>query len=851
MGDFYEMFGQDALIASKVLNIALTARNKGTENEIPMCGIPYHALNAYLFKLTKANKNVAICEQLTEPSSAGLVERDVVRVVTPGTSFDDTVVLNNENNYIVAIKKFTNKNIFGLALADLSTGEFKLCEIDNKDVLYNEIFKINPREIIIENSLATDPEMEFLLKEFYYNIFDLAQVGRFFQAEEKTVFLEDGKGEDFLKQHFNVKTLSGFGVDGFKSGIETAAFLLFYLYQTQKVALTHINVLSLYNYHEYMFLDRTTIKNLELLQNSSEGDFKGSLLWVIDKTVTAMGGRLLKRWLLRPLLDKQKIDQRLDSVACLVGDTLLRENLTKNLKNVSDLERLVAKIGCLRVNARDLIFLKTSLEIIPVIKELVKGHEKLLLSKLGTKLNTHTEIIEIINSSINPESGISIMDGNIIKDGYNQEVDELRFIMNSGKEWIEKLKQQEIERTGINTLKIKFNRVFGYYIEISKSNLSSVPDNYVRKQTLVNAERFITPELKEFEEKVLTAQEKIKKLEFELFENIRSQIGEHLKKLQKTAYIIAYVDCLLGFSKSATENNYYRPNVNENNEIKVIDGRHPVIEKINEETYIPNDIILNNKEHNFLLITGPNMSGKSSYLRQTAVIVLMAHIGCFVSAKEADICLTDRIFTRVGASDNLVRGESTFMVEMQEASLIINNATEKSLVILDELGRGTSTYDGLSIAWAVSEYIHDKIKCKTLFATHYHELIEVVGKMKGAQNYSIAVKETDSKVVFLRKVIKGGINKSYGVEVAKLAGLPQEIISRAMDLLQYLETEFGDKNKPVIQKNLPLVTNNNKNNPLQTRIIKELKNIEVNNLTPLEALKKLDELVRLTVDMKI
>ncbi|HEX9664594.1 MAG TPA: DNA mismatch repair protein MutS, partial [Patescibacteria group bacterium] len=583
--------------------------------------------------------------------------------------------------------------------------------------------------------------------------------------------------------------------------------------------------------------DQATIRNLEIFNTLLEGKHQGSLLSVIDRTETAMGGRLLRSWLLQPLINKDKIDQRLSAVAELTDQNQWRQTIADYLKKVADIERLAGRIGCQRATARDLIALKSSLEIIPRLKEILKQARSDFLVQTFNQLAEHQSAVDLIGRAIVDEPPLSIQAGGLIKDNYDQELDSLREIAYSGKDWIRKMQAEEIERTGINSLKVKFNKVFGYYIEISKTNLDSVPENYIRKQTLVNAERFITPELKEYEEKVLGAEDKIKQLEYNLFLEIRNKLSEHLPAIQKSARLLARLDVLVSFADLALANNYCRPVITDDDQIIIKDGRHPVIETINSDPYIPNDSCLNSQDHLLILLTGPNMSGKSSYLRQVALIVLMAQIGCYVPAKEASLSLVDRIFTRVGASDNLAAGCSTFMMEMQEAANIINNATDKSLIILDELGRGTSTYDGVSIAWAVVEYLHNHLKAKTLFATHYHELIEAAESLSKAQNYSVAVKENKTEgVIFLRKVIKGGIDKSYGVEVAKLAGLPQDLIMRSLQILHKLEnghlTNGQDK-----QKTLPLMPAK-KEEPLAAK----LKNLDLENMTPLEALKKLEEL---------
>lgn len=820
LGDFYEMFGPDALEASKILNITLTARSKGTDNEIPMCGIPYHAAEGYIAKLTKQGKKVAICEQLSDPALPGIVKRDVIRIVTPGTTLDNNILENKQNNYLVSI--FRQGNIWGLSLVDLTTGEFKLTEISNKEILKNEIFRINPAEIILTPGLLKSGEVADFIKDFNYNTF----LPPTFTTPE-----------NLLIDHFHVRSLEGFGIANYKVGIEAAANLLAYLKETQKTTLEHINHLALYNFSEYMVLDEATLRNLEILKTIQEGNFENSLLSIIDKTQTAMAGRLLRQWLLHPLLCAEKINQRLEAVAEFTANSEWRNGISLQLKEISDIERLLGRIGCQRANARDLIALKNSLEIIPYIKKILKLVQSDLLKELIEALDNHQEVIDIINQTIKDDPAISLQDGDIIRAGYNQELDELRQIVSGGKDWIKNLQAQEIKRTGISSLKVRFNKIFGYYIEVSNANLSSVPANYTRKQTLVNGERFITPELKEYEEKVLGAEDKIKNLEYKLFLEIREKISRHILAMQKTALALAQIDVLLSFANLALLNNYCRPQIREDNQIIIKNGRHPVIEIILNNQYIPNDVVLNSEDHLIILLTGPNMSGKSSFLRQVALIVLLAQIGSFVSAEEASIGIVDRIFTRVGATDNLAAGCSTFMMEMQEAANIINNATSKSLIILDELGRGTSTYDGVSIAWAVLEYLHNKIKAKTLFATHYHELIQAAEGLPNAQNYSVAVKENENEgVVFLRKVVKGGIDKSYGVEVAKLAGLPKDLIFRAMTILSQLENENNNFRK-MNQPTLPLMPKTNEH-----PVILQLKQLDLDNLTPLEALKKLEEL---------
>ncbi|HDQ23113.1 MAG TPA: DNA mismatch repair protein MutS [Candidatus Uhrbacteria bacterium] len=787
LGDFYEMFGPDALEASKILNITLTARGKGTPNEVPMCGIPYHAADGYIAKLTKAGKKVAICEQTSDPNLPGIVERQVIRIITPGTTLDSNILENKQNNFLVSI--FNKDNKWGMAFVDLTTGEFRLTELNKLDDLLNELNRILPSEIIITPDLNENLNLKTNLEQ-------ISKLNLFYPSLFKPAI-------ETLLEHFKVKSLQSFGIEKYLLGIEAGGNLLNYLKDTQKTNLEHINKISLYNLSDYMILDEATIRNLELLYTYQFFEEKGSLISILDQTTTSMGGRLLRNWLLHPLINLEKIQQRLDVVEEFYNNLDLRENLKKELKNIADIERLIGRLGCNRANARDLLNLKNSLQQIPKIKKLLKKSitseqvrndseriDSKLLKQCHKNLAEHKEIVDLIQKAIADDPPLLITEGGMIADGYNGELDELRKISQSGKDWLKDLQTREIQKTGISSLKVKFNKIFGYYIEVSNSNLNQVPADYTRKQTLVNAERFVTPELKEYEQKVLGAEEKIIELEQKLFWEIRDEVVKHFEAIQQTAQIIAQIDVLLNFAYIALLNHYNKPELNDNGIIKIKNGRHPVIEKIQSESYVPNDGLFNHDSHQLILLTGPNMAGKSSYLRQTALIILLAQSGSFVPAQSAKIGLTDRIFTRVGASDNLIRGQSTFMVEMQEAANILNNATHKSFIVLDELGRGTSTYDGVSIAWAIVEYIYKNIKAKTLFATHYHELIDLVRKLDKAKNYCVTVKETDTGVIFLRKVIPGGIDRSYGIEVAKLAGLPKPLIDRAYQILEELENEL-------------------------------------------------------------
>jgi len=790
LGDFYEMFGPDALEASKILNITLTARNKGTPNEVPMCGIPYHAAEGYIAKLTRSGKKVAICEQLTDPNLPGLVERNVIRIITPGTTLDNNILENKRNNYLVSLINQENK--WGLAFVDLTTGEFKLTEISKLDDLLNEISRILPSEIIITPELNENLVLKTKLQS-------LSNLNLIYPAIFKPAL-------ETLLEHFKVKNLQSFGIEKYAVGILAAGNLLNYLIDTQKTSLEHINKIGLYNISDFMILDEATIRNLELLYTYQLFEAKGSLISILDQSLTGMGGRLLRNWLLHPLIKLDKIQERLDGVEEFYNSLDLRENLKQELKNLSDIERLIGRLGCKRANARDLVNLKNSLLQIPKIKSVIKNAgchpepvegssqrslKSNLLKQSAKNLDEHKDVVKLIEKSIAEDPPLLITEGAMIANGYNQELDELRKISTSGKDWLKDLQTREIQRSGISSLKVKFNKIFGYYIEVSNSNLGQVPSDYTRKQTLVNAERFVTPELKEYEQKVLGAEEKIIILEQKLFWEIRNQVAQHFAAIQQTAQIIAQLDVLLNLANVALLNYYHKPELNDGGEILIKNGRHPVIEKmLTEESYVPNDGTFNHTDHQLILLTGPNMSGKSSFLRQTALIILLAQIGSFVPAQAATIGIVDRIFTRVGAADNLIRGLSTFMVEMQEAANILNNATQKSFIVLDELGRGTSTFDGVSIAWAIVEYIYKNIKAKTLFATHYHELIDLVAKLDKAKNYCVSVKETDTGVIFLRKVIPGGIDRSYGIEVAKLAGLPKPLTDRAYEILAELEKEL-------------------------------------------------------------
>jgi len=822
LGDFYEMFGEDAKIAAGVLDIVLTARNKGSANEMPMCGVPHHALETYLTKLLKAGKRVAICDQVSDPSLPGIVKREVTQVVTPGTTLVNATLNNKNNNYIAAL--VLQKNVWGLAIADLSTGEFQLTEMSDFVLLKNELFRFNISEVIVPRSLANDTRyQDFVSQLRNVNVFQLS-------AFDKPYSL--------LIKHFSVKNLQSFGVEDVKVGVEAAGLLFGYLKETQKTDLKHITVLKRYNFKDYMVLDEATIRNLELFRTSTTGDYQGSLLSVIDRTVTSMGGRMLHRFVMLPLIQADKINQRLEVVADFKSDLGLVKKVNDSINKFSDLERLVGRLGCRRASARDLIALKKSLQAVPDLIALLKDRQPELIKQFLGKLDPHEDLVQLLDNVVVDDPPATITDGGMIKEGYQKELDELRKISKGGKDWLLEFQAKEVERTSISSLKVKFNKVFGYYIEVSNSNLNQVPEEYIRKQTLVNAERYIVPELKEYEEKILNAEDRIQSIEQQLFWETVEKCEKYFDSILHVADTVAYIDVLLGFARLAMDSNYCQPEIGDKGELKIKNGRHPVIESFQKERYVPNDLIMDHEKNEFILLTGPNMSGKSSFLRQTALVCLLAQIGCFVPAERAALSVVDRIFTRVGASDNLAQGVSTFMVEMQEAANILNNATDKSLVILDELGRGTSTYDGVSIAWAMIEYIHEHLRCKTIFATHYHELTEIIDKLARAENYCVAVTENDGQVVFLHKIVKGSTSESYGIEVAKLAGLPEELIAKANAILSGLESGDSTKIKQKSeQSSLPFVVT-----PEEKKVSHALKNIDVNELTPIEALQKIDEL---------
>lgn len=830
LGDFYEMFGEDALKASKILDIALTSREAGEGKRIPMCGVPYHSAENYIAKLIQSGHKVAICEQVEDPKTCkGIVKREVIRIITPGTVLEANMLQEKNNNYLVAIT--TDKNIFGLAAVDISTGDFLATEIHNKEELLSEVLKYEPAECIIPEEEEGNYIETFFSEDMNFN----RHLNYAFQTDYCKKILLD---------HFQVNSLQSLGCSEFPQALRAAGAILDYLLITQKNKPNNLTNLKIYNLQDTMYLDYATKKNLELTHSLNTNDKHGSLLDVLDYTVTSLGARMLKSWLENPLINKGEIEKRLNITEIFYLDLDLKNKIKKLLEPIYDLERITAKISFGSVNAKDLIALKNSLALIPQIKETLFNADKSILNTLIDNLDTLEELYELLNKTINDDPPFSLREGSLLKDGFNKEVDELREITLNGKQWIINLEQKERNKTGIKSLKVGYNRVFGYYIEVTKTNLDLVPEEYIRKQTLANAERYITPELKEMEAKVLGADERLKNLEYQIFVEIREDVKEYIPRILKVAKVLASLDCYISLAHIAIMANYVKPIVSEDNNFEIIKLRHPVVErKLEGQWFIPNDIYLNSSDQRFLIITGPNMGGKSTFCRSIALASIMMQIGSFIPAEKAELPIVDRVFARVGASDNLSTGQSTFMVEMNEVANIVNNSTDKSLIILDEVGRGTSTYDGLSIAWSLTEYIHSKIKAKTLFATHYHELTSLEEKLPGVKNFNVSVKEEGDKIVFLRKIVPGGADRSYGIHVAKLAGLPDIIINRANEILKKLET--NTKQEKVIENKVQEQISffpEEKSVHKKSKVLEELKNINIVNITPIEALNLLFQL---------
>jgi DNA mismatch repair protein MutS len=844
MGDFYEMFLDDALVASRILDIALTSRGKGGEGQaIPFCGVPYHAAAPYIARLVEAGQKVAVCEQVENPKTAkGIVKREVVRVITPGLTIDRESLSPTENNFIVALLG-NGKGPWGLAFLDISTGEFKACDLQTLHDLASEMVCLNPSEILIPEELrdSADPLLQTVLRD------------RLLTFLPQWVYDED-YGNRLLERYFDGARRSALGCDSLGPGFPAACSILHYLGETQKGgAVPHLGRITPYRVSDYLVLDDASRRNLELTATIAEGKRKGSLLWVMDRTLTAMGGRKLRQWLNYPLVSVEQIDKRLDAVQYLLERRDVADTLADLLGEMGDMERLNARIGLASAGAKDLVALKLSLLRLPLMKQAISVSTSSLLMDLAQRIDPLEELAALIQRAIVPDPPFLLREGGIIADGYHAELDELRNLSRAGKGFIARLEAQERTRTGISTLKVRYNRVFGYYIEVTKSNLAGVPEDYQRRQTLANAERFITPELKEYEEKVLGAEERIAEIEYALFQEIRQQAAAEAERIARSADAVASLDVLLSLARLADQGGYVRPEVDEGEVISITDGRHPVIDALDlGERFVPNDVHLDNGENQLLIITGPNMAGKSTFMRQVALITIMAQVGSFVPASAAHIGVADRVFTRVGAADNLARGQSTFMVEMTETAAILRNATVRSLIILDEIGRGTSTFDGVSIAWAVAEYLHDtsQSRARTLFATHYHELADLALTRSGIKNFNIAVRQWNDQIIFLRKIVEGSASHSYGIQVARLAGLPAEVIDRAKEILANLEVgEFADNGAPRIARRkgaaaepLPQMALFQDEDDL---LRKRLMSVSVNTLTPLEALNLLADLKRM------
>ncbi len=867
LGDFYEMFFEDALTASKELEITLTGKECGLPERAPMCGIPYHAVEGYLTKLVNKGYRVAICEQMEDPKvTKGIVKREVIRIVTPGTNLNTQMLDETKNNYLMGI--FYEDNLHGISTVDITTGDYYVTEVDSNRKILDEIMKYTPSEIICNPAfLISGIDIEELRERFNISVSALDDW-----------YYDPKMCHKALIEHFLVASLNDLELKKSSSGINAAGMILQYLYETQKNTLPHLTHLSVYSTNRFMILDSSTRRNLELVETMREKHKRGSLLWVLDKTKTAMGARLLRSYIEQPLIEADAIEERFDAVEELNANLITREELREYLNSIYDLERLLGKISYKNAGPRDLIALKASLEMLPHIRYLSSHLKSSLFQKLVADLDPLEDLCSLIERAIIPEPPLGVKDGGIIKEGYSQEVDSLRHAKTDGKTWIAELEAKEKERTGIKNLRIKFNRVFGYYFEVTNSYANLVPPEWTRKQTLANAERYTMPQLKELEDKILNAEDKLFSLEYELFSEVRDNIASQVKRIQTTAKAVAGIDVFASLAYVAEHNNYVRPKINIEGRIDIKNGRHPVVEQmLNNDMFVANDTYLDNQKKRISIITGPNMAGKSTYMRQTALIVLMAQLGSFVPVQQADIGIVDRIFTRVGASDDLASGQSTFMVEMTEVANILRNATKNSLLILDEIGRGTSTFDGLGIAWAVVEYISNPklLGAKTLFATHYHELTELEGKLESVNNYCIAVKEQGEDIVFLRKIISGGADKSYGIQVARLAGVPETVLKRASEIVEELISKdiaekarnvlskAGEeslkkeekKEEPILIKEETIKKTKGKGKPKKGKpeaeqisifcnleyeqVVDEIRNMDISRLTPIDALNRL------------
>lgn len=848
LGDFYEMFFDDAVTTSRELELTLTGKDCGLTERAPMCGVPYHAAEVYINRLVAKGYKVAICEQMEDPKEAkGMVRREVIRVVTPGTNLNTQALDETKNNYIMAVVYLSNR--FGIAIADVTTGDFMVTEVDKIRTLLDEVYKFSPAEIICNEAFCmSGVDLDEIKNRLNISLYPL-----------ESWYFDDDLCTRTLKEHFHVGTLEGLGLKDYECATIGAGALLTYLLETQKNSLEHMRAITPYITDRFMVIDSSSRRNLELTEALREKVKRGSLLWVLDKTKTAMGARMLRSFIEQPLIDEDAINRRLDALEEINSREMDREEIREYLNPIYDMERLIGRVSYQSANPRDMISFKSSISMIPYIKQLVKSFSTEEMQCIYDDMDDLRDLYTLLESAIVEEPPLAMKEGGIIKDGYNENVDHFREAKIKGKSWLAELEAQEREKTGIRNLKIKYNKVFGYYLEVTNSFKDMVPDYYTRKQTLTNAERYITPRLKELEDMILGAEDKLYALEYELFVNVRNTISREVERIQRTAKAVAKLDTYISLALVASRNNFVRPKINTKGIIDIKNGRHPVVEKmIPNDMFIPNDTYLDNNKNRVSVITGPNMAGKSTYMRQTALIVLMAQIGSFVPAEKANIGIADRIFTRVGASDDLASGQSTFMVEMTEVANILRNATARSLLILDEIGRGTSTFDGLSIAWAVIEYISNTkiLGAKTLFATHYHELTELEGKLAGVNNYCIAVKERGDDIVFLRKIVKGGADKSYGIQVAKLAGVPDIVIERAKELVEELVSaditaavkDIASENKKTKTKpqvhldELDLEQISLFDTVKDDDVLEELKNIDVSNLTPIDALNTIYKL---------
>lgn len=840
LGDFYELFFDDAVIGSRELGLTLTGKDWGQKERAPMCGVPFHSADSYIDKLVQKGYKVAICEQVEDPRQAkGIVKRDVIRVVTPGTVIDNEVLDENKNNYIMSI--YGDTRGYALAVCDVTTGEFQTAEFvsaNAEDKLFDEAARFMPAEIITNEYFLKSLCADRMKKNLNINPSAAADSAFAYRNAAKTIC-----------RHFNIRAVDGLGLNERTFCVSAAGGLLDYLYETQKNNLEHISKITIYSTNDFMLLDANTRRNLELTETMREKNRRGSLLWVIDRTKTAMGARLLRKWVEQPLIESADINRRLDSVEELKDDFFKREEIKEVLSTMHDFERIMSRIVYKTANARELVNLKNSIENLPQLKKILENSKSDYLRKIYSELDTLEDIFTLIDKAIVTDPPFSVREGGMIKEGYSTEADALMQAQKRGSDWIKEMEKQEREKTGIKNLRINYNRVFGYYIEVTKSYMDQVPKGYMRKQTLANSERYTTKELNELADLILGSSDRLIDLEYEIFCEVREKVASQVNRIQYTAYVTALCDAIQSLAEAAQTQNYVKPVVDDGNVIDIKDGRHPSVEKMSTEAFISNDVYLDNEDNRLLIITGPNMAGKSTYMRQTAIITLLAQIGSFVPASSAHIGVCDRIFTRVGASDDLASGQSTFMVEMTEVANILNNATAKSLLILDEIGRGTSTFDGLSIAWAVMEYIADtkQIGAKTLFATHYHELTELEGKLPGVKNYCITVKEEGEDIIFLRKIVRGGADHSYGVQVARLAGLPNKVIKRANAILKKLNAaditkktkKLADEAKEAAEEEAVQI---NMFNVQETQIIDEINKIDVMSLTPIQALQTLFDL---------